>query len=247
MQEVKQEGGKLWIRGRRDQAPAGKIHPNEWNPNRMTPSQFEGLKGAILQHGFMAEILVRPHPEKEGEYQSVDGEHRTKAVRVLSEERPDQLIDIRVIDADDPEAKKITIMMNRNRGEHDRIAEGFLLRDISEEKGREYLSFGLPWSEMETDDRVAIANSDWSSYSPSGWEDDDEEGGPRGEDSEADRAVGVGSWTKIEALLTSEDHDALIEARQKVQEESGDLSDRPDVALGQVIAALAAEFLGDRA
>lgn len=233
-QERRHEGIGYYLRGTRETTTAGKIHENPWNPNRMTDLQRAALQGSIRKHGFMQEVLVRPHPTIKGEYQIIDGEQRTTGIRFLSEENPDAPVDIRIIDAPDVEAKKITIMANRDRGSHDPILEAVLVKEIKEELGEGWLE-GLPWTETEADEIVSMADADWSQYG-SAWDDEERQGG-------GDSGV---TWVEISVTLTEEDHQTLQDAGVKVREESGDLSKVRAVAYGQIIAALAQEFLGSR-
>lgn len=53
-----------------------KIHPNNWNANFLTPKAQRALGGSMKLFTQVAEILVRPHPFIEGEYEIIDGEHR---------------------------------------------------------------------------------------------------------------------------------------------------------------------------
>lgn len=218
-----------YIRGERDRVKVARIHPNPWNPNQLTERTFDALKTAIRKHGFMQEILVRPHPHLPDEYQTIDGEHRSRAVEALSEDDPSSLVDVRVVDAKDTEAKKITLMMNRDRGEHDKVDEAHLLAELLDELGDE-LGEGLPWDQAELDELIALADVDWENYS-------------EGATYNTDAHEGDG-WVSVEVRMAPEDHQAFMEAHNKVAQDSGPLSDNQAVAYGQTVSALAMEYLG---
>lgn len=227
--ERRVEGSGYYIRGTRDTIPVRLVHPNPWNPNRMTEREFEALKGAIRKNGFLQEVLVRPHPVIEGEYQAVDGEHRSTAVQALAQLDPDSPVDVRIIEADDWEAKRLTIQMNLDRGSHDRVAEAGVLAELVEHYGEEDVLEALPHERQELRDVVALAGHDWGQYGDGGDDEDDDEKGST-------------EWVRVEVVMTTEDHASYLEARAKVADVV-ELSGNEAVEEGQVVAALAAEYL----
>lgn len=86
------------------------IHPNPFNKNRMGARQFAALKANMANPkvGFTTPIQVRPHPELEGQWMVVDGEHRWRAAKDIGyekvpcinlEEMPDALAKYLMIEA----------------------------------------------------------------------------------------------------------------------------------------------------
>lgn len=234
----RREAGKGYvIRGTRETVRAGRVAPNPWNPNEMTASEKQSLQEAIRTHGFMQEVLVRPHPDQESrdsglEFQTIDGFHRSDAVMALAELDPAAKIDVRIIDADDFEAQKLTLVMNTNRGTHDRIREATVVKGLYGHYGDD-LWIGLPWSQDEGREKVKMADTDWGNYRGQ-WSDENDQrrNTPEGE-----------GWVRLEVVLTEQDHRALADARSRIEEVSPTQGDEP-VRMGQVIAALAAEYLG---
>ena len=57
----------------------------EANPNRdlkfnpLNPEKLEALKSSISETGFWSNVIVRPHPEKQGKYQLSYGHHRLQS------------------------------------------------------------------------------------------------------------------------------------------------------------------------
>lgn len=236
-QERRVEGTNYYIRGDRDTVAAGLISPSPWNPNEMTNKQFEALKGAIREHGFMQEVLVRRHPERNGEFQAIDGEHRQRAVQALAEMDSESPVDVRIIEAADHEAKTITLFMNRDRGEHNTLAEARLLKELS--KMEIDLGAVLPWSDAELDERISLADVEWGDYGS------DNDAEPES-DGEPDLPEGVSSWMRFEVVMTKEDYEAYQEARALISREQ-ELTGDQAIQDGQAVAALTAEFLGGHA
>lgn len=74
--------------------PVGLLEPNPLNPNKMSDGEFNLLVSNLETVGFTDPVLVRPHPEKEGLYRIVGGEHRWEAAKLLGfEEVPATVID----------------------------------------------------------------------------------------------------------------------------------------------------------
>ena len=58
--------------------PIADIHPNEYNPNRQSPREYELLLRSMEEDGFTQPILVQ-----RGTQRIVDGEHRWRAAHDL--------------------------------------------------------------------------------------------------------------------------------------------------------------------
>lgn len=166
--------------------PIDKVLPNEWNPNKQTERQFEAEVESILANGFLAPILVRP--TKTG-YEIVDGEHRSKAlatiikngqqgVKNVPELVANKTIPAIVIEVNDAEAKKLTVIMNETRGRADMGELAILLDSIKQEVGDDLIT-GLPYSERQLQDLLSLSQFDWDSLNvietPDVIETDDEE------------------------------------------------------------------------
>lgn len=132
--------------------PKSKLHPNPWNPNQMKPRQREAAKESVDTYGQVIELLVRPHPDREGEYQIIDGEHR---YHIVSEEE----VYCNVIhDLPDADAKKLTIVMNETKGSANKNDLAALLSELSSEFGDDLLT-ALPY-EMEEVDALLVEFDD---------------------------------------------------------------------------------------
>lgn len=104
-----------------------KLYPNPWNPNRRSYRQGKSLKESIEKFGQFAEILVRNHPEKEGEYQILDGEHRYKDLIETGESD----VFVNIIEASDFDARKLTLIAN-DGGENDQESLSKLIAELSD-------------------------------------------------------------------------------------------------------------------
>lgn len=109
--------------------PIEDLFPNEYNPNRQTPDEFEKLKRSILENGFGQPIVAW----KSGKI--VDGFHRWKACKELGLKK----ISVIYFDEDaikqrltDPEvqARLATIQFNEARGNEDMELLSKMMRDF---------------------------------------------------------------------------------------------------------------------
>lgn len=65
-----------------DELPLDLIHPNPDQPRqRFSAEALEELAASIAEHGVIQPLVLRPHPEKQGEYQIVAGERRWRAAQ----------------------------------------------------------------------------------------------------------------------------------------------------------------------
>jgi len=85
-------------------------HPD--NPNRQSEVTFNKLVRNIERTGRYEPILVRPHPEKEGYFQLINGHHRWRALVKLGREAADCV----VWDIDDEQTDILLATVNRLGG-----------------------------------------------------------------------------------------------------------------------------------
>lgn len=89
-----------------------KAVPNTWNPNHIKPKIYTKLKSQIKAGGNILPIVVRQHPSKRGCFEIIDGFHRWK----ISQELGYTEIDVIQVEADDNQAKLLTVNLNYMRG-----------------------------------------------------------------------------------------------------------------------------------
>lgn len=112
------------------QVEIDKIKPNPWNPNRMDKETFESLKESIRHSNLLEEnpILVR---ESGDGYEIVDGEERWSVAKKLGY----KTIPIKIETLDDFEAKRRTVILNKDRGTIDYFPLGKIFYELSRNGG----------------------------------------------------------------------------------------------------------------
>jgi hypothetical protein len=200
-----------------------KLHPNPWNPNHMKPRQQTAVEESIKAFGQVVELLVRPHPDIDGEFQIIDGEHRYNVL-------PDTVYCNVIHGLPDAEAKKLTIVMNETRGSADKIELAQLLAELNTEL--DDLSNALPWDDTELDELVKLADVDWDSFTDAFEENDQESTGDDPTD----------DFVRLSVAVPREAMDIVNQAKDLV-EEQGALHKDTALAWGQVLERLAADYL----
>lgn len=205
--------------------PRAKLHPNPWNPNHMKGRQQEAVKESIQEYGQVLELLVRPHPEIEGEYQIIDGEHRFNIL-------PETVFCNVIHGLPDAEAKKLTIVMNETRGSADKIELAQLLSEIQSELGDD-LGVGLPYDPTELDELIQLADVNWDQF------DSDFE-----PETEATEDPSNDGFVRFTVAMPQEAMDVVNQARALVEDQrTTSLHSDSQIAWGQVLEALCADFL----
>ena len=92
--------------------PLTKLIPHPDNPNRMSRAAFGKLMRHINRTGQYEPLIVRPHPEREGCYQIINGHHRRAALEKLSYAKAQAV----VWDVDDEQTDLLLSTLNRLGG-----------------------------------------------------------------------------------------------------------------------------------
>jgi hypothetical protein len=206
--------------------PIAKLHANPWNPNKTTDRQQQAIAESLNEYSQVLEIIVRPHPEIEGEYQIIDGEHRYKELGGEGYAYANVLHGL-----DDANGKKLTVILNETRGQADKIELSKLISDIQFDFGDD-LKLGLPYSETELDEIIKLADIDWDNF---GNDDDEGEGGEGGETSE--------EMISIACKISPATQDLMNQVKSLVGDEIKLDKDKA-IAWGQVLAVIADFYLG---
>lgn len=208
-------------------APVAQLHANPWNPNRMNERQYAAEKESITAFGFIDPVTVRPHPELAGEYQVIDGEHRVRAATDLG------ITDLPVVvlDVNEAAAKKLTIVLNETRGRADTVDLAAVLADLQAELGAEVL-VGLPYTPAELEELLSLSAFDWDAAVNA---------------EPPEREAGEDGWHRVAARLPEDAMVVLERARAhittRLRDDGRQLHSDAAVAWGQVLEALAAEYL----
>jgi ParB family chromosome partitioning protein len=122
--------------------------PHPLNANVMSADLREKLRAHIKRSGRYPFLIVRPHPEKSGKFQVLDGHHRVDLLRELghTEARCD------VWDVDDREAKLLLATLNRLEGQDVPIRRAELLHALLGEMSRGDLAGLVPETDSEIKD-----------------------------------------------------------------------------------------------
>jgi ParB-like chromosome segregation protein Spo0J len=211
-----------------DAVPIERIHPNPWNPNRMDDRVREATGQSLATYGFLAPIICRAHPEVEGDFQIIDGEHRW----ALAKDAGHATVPVvEVLELDDTAARKLTIIFNETRGEPNDVLLGTLLAEIKAEEG-DGLGNALPYDQSHMEHLLSLAEADWPDYQAP-------DPGGAGDGTDADAEVAT--------LVVKLGKDEL--ARWKRAVESIDQeTDLPDVAVdrnGAVVDVLVRAYLAE--
>ena len=134
------------------------LHPNPWNPNRMAARTFEAERESIAKFGFIDPVTARPHPDLTGQYQIIDGEHRWRAATELGY----QTVPVVVLELGDPEAKKLTVVLNETRGSANTVDLAVLLADVGKHDAN--LIEALPYDDAQLANLLAIADLELPDY-----------------------------------------------------------------------------------
>jgi len=199
------------------------LDPNPWNPNKTKPRQQQAIAESLQTYSQILDIIVRPNGDR---YQIIDGEHRY-------DELTDDVYVTVLHGLSDADAKKLTIIMNETRGEADKIELAQLLADLSNELDAEELLNALPYEQNELDELVKLAEVDWNNFNNF----DDEQPNFKGEsDPTEDEFVKLYIVIPKEALLVAEQAKELISQERE-------LNKNKDIAWGQVLESLAADYI----
>ena len=125
------------------------LHPNPWNPNRMSEEMYHKLRAYIRREGMVEPIVVRPLDDG---YQILGGYHRWRIAKELGYET----VPCAVVDLDDRRAKVLSVNLNEMKGQSVSLLLSELIHDLSQELTLEDLETQLPYSEAELKDVLEI-------------------------------------------------------------------------------------------
>lgn len=225
------------------------IYPNPWNPNEMTAREEAALAESMRVYGDFDPITVRPHPELSGGYQIIDGEHRWKTR--VADGKKYALVNIKT--ANETEAQHLTGITILDRGTPDKLKLAQLLAEVEHNSDQAQTLEGLPMTQNELEELLKLAEHDWQTEY-------DREPTPKPErntpattastpetpppaDQTTPQTLPAGEWVTFSVTMTHEAHRAYLDAYKLIQEADGNLDQKSNIAHGQVIEALSAEYL----
>ena len=105
-----------------------KLVPHPDNPNRQSKINFAKLVRNIERTGMYEPLVVRPHPEKKGFFQLINGHHRCRALEQLGYKQANVI----VWDIDDEQTDILLATLNRLGGSDELSKKLVLLKRLSE-------------------------------------------------------------------------------------------------------------------
>jgi ParB/RepB/Spo0J family partition protein len=126
--------------GKIKQIALSKLFAHPDNPNVMSEATFRKLVRNIERTGLYEPIVVRPHPDKKGSFQIINGHHRVKALERLGRKEADCV----VWDVDDEQTAVLLTTLNRLAGSDILAKKVELLKKLTEQMGTAQLAKLLP-------------------------------------------------------------------------------------------------------
>jgi ParB/RepB/Spo0J family partition protein len=129
-----------------------RLIPHPDNPNAMSRTNFTKLVHHIERTGRYEPLVVRPHPERTGDFQIINGHHRCKALRQLGHEAADVVI----WEASDEETAILLTTLNRLGGRDALDKKLALLRKLRERVPIRELAKRLPQTRSQIERLTAL-------------------------------------------------------------------------------------------
>jgi hypothetical protein len=128
-----------------------------WNPNAEDRQTFDALKASIRRNGLVDPLIVR-----KADNSIIGGHHRLYAVRELMAEGwvlPGGTVPVVYLDVSEEEAKRLSLALNKIRGEPDLDKLGELLRELRDVSDADDLA-ATGYSPQEIEDLVTLLETD---------------------------------------------------------------------------------------
>jgi ParB/RepB/Spo0J family partition protein len=136
------------------QIDVDRLLPNPWNVNRMPAGLQAKLAAYLKREGFVEPLVVRPHPEQQGAYEIIGGEHRW---RVAKERLGYSVVPCVVLKGlDDKRAKILSVNLNSMKGEAVPSLLSKLLNDLQQGVPLDDLAATLPYDTSEITDFLSL-------------------------------------------------------------------------------------------
>jgi len=122
-----------------------KLVPHPDNPNKMGRSNFSKLVRNISRSGLYEPLVVRPHPQRPGSFEIINGHHRLMALAKLSYKAADAI----VWDIDDKQTDILLATLNRLGGFDELAKKLKLLNRLNEKSAAGELAKLLPQTKKQ--------------------------------------------------------------------------------------------------
>jgi len=213
--------------------PISSLVRADWNYKTEDPEMAAKLRENMKRNGQVENLIVRHLAT--GFLEIVNGNHRLDAMLDLGYEEV-MVCDLGEIS--DAAARRIAIETNETRFQSDPLRLSALIREIVQEFPLDDALSTLPFSQKDLDNMAALQDFDWGTF--------DKDGKAELEEPEPDPEDG---FIRFEIVIPEEVYRGVLEeAKEKIREvlrrDGKDLHKDEPVLWGQVLEALAAEYLG---
>lgn len=104
------------------------LMPALWNANVVARSTMERIRNSVRRFGIVENSVVRPHPEFEGKYEVLSGNHRLQIYKQLRVKK----VPCKIVELDDAMARVLAQTLNRTRGVDDPEKLAALMDEIQQ-------------------------------------------------------------------------------------------------------------------
>ena len=125
----------------------GRLVEAAWNANRVPAGRLAKIRRSLEQFGVVENLVARPHPDREGFFEVLSGNHRLRLLRELDY----QQLPVVVVELDDAQARLLAQTLNRTRGSDDPAAYARLLEEVLAELEVGEVTALLPETEATID------------------------------------------------------------------------------------------------
>ena len=115
----------------------------DWNANRVPSALLAKLRHSLEHFGLVENLVARPHPEREGCFEVLSGNHRLRLLRELGRASAP----VHLVELDDARARLLAQTLNTTRGSDDPQAYALVLERILQQFEPSTVAQFLPESE----------------------------------------------------------------------------------------------------